>query len=535
MQHGIICAPQPEAVDVGAQTLKAGGNAVDAAIATAFVQGVVDPMMCGIAGFGSMQLYLPNKSIHGFIDFHGKAPAATRPDMWAHLIEGETRDGFGFILKGRVNDLGYQAITVPGSLKAYHQAQTQYGKLSWAEIVAPAIAYARDGWTVRPHVTYWWSGEGELGRSPTAERLRFSPDGAAMYCRPDGTPKRLGDQVRNPDLANTLAAIARHGADIFYTGDIAAAIADDMRAHDGLLSAADLATYETIWRDPLWGSYRGKRIATNNPPGGGIMLVQMLNMLENFDLRGIGHNTPEYVRIVTEVMKRATIDKDAHVGDPAFVDIPIPRLTDKAYAAQQAVDIRAGVKAHVPRMNIPAEPKDTTQISVADAEGNIVSMTHSLGMPSGVITRGLGFMYNGAMAVFDPRPGRAGSLAPGKSRFSSLCPSILFDGKDPFMVIGAPGGTNIAMGVLQAILNMIDHKMSPVEAVSAARLSATSDRIDVTNRMSRLITDDVAAMGYDIVRSPLSYAIAAVHALLKKDGQWTGGADPGHDGMAVTV
>ena len=144
-------------------------------------------------------------------------------------------------------------------------------------------------------------------------------------------------------------------------------------------------------------------------------------------------------------------------------------------------------------------------------------------------------MYNGAMAVFDPRPGRAGSLAPGKSRFSSLCPSILFEGDAPFMVIGAPGGTNIAMGVLQAILNMIDFGMSPVEAVSAARLSATSDRIDVTNRLSRLVTDEVAAMGYDIVRSPLSYAIAAVHALLKTDRGWVGGADPGHDGMAVVV
>lgn len=535
MKHGIICAPQPEAVDVGARTLKFGGNAVDAAIATALVQGVVDPMMCGIAGFGAMHLYLPNKGVHGLIDFHGKAPKATRPDMWEHLIEGETRDGFGFVLKGRVNDLGYQAITVPGSLKAYYQAQTEHGRLPWAEIVAPAIAYARDGWVVRPHVTYWWSGEGELGRSPTAERLRFSRDGAAMYCRPDGTPKRLGDVVKNPDLGNVLALIARDGADVFYRGEIAAAIDDDMRARGGLLSAEDLLEYETIWRDPLWGGYRGKRIATNNPPGGGIMLVQMLNILESFDLRGIGHNTAEYVRVVAEAMKLATIDKDAFVGDPAFVDIPLSRLTAKDYAAGLADGIRAGRQAHVPRMQLPAEPKDTTQISVADTDGNIVSMTHSLGMPSGVISPGLGFMFNGAMAVFDPRPGRAGSLAPGKSRFSSLCPSILFADEKPFMVIGAPGGTNIAMGVLQAILNMIDFGMLPVEAVSAARFSATSDRIDVMNRLSRTVTDDVATMGYEIVRSPLSYGVAAVHALLKRDGIWVGGADPGHDGMAVVV
>lgn len=535
MKHGIICAPQPEAVDVGAMTLRAGGNAVDAAIACALTQGVVDPLMCGIAGFGSIQLYLPDRGVHGLIDFHGKAPAATRPDMWEHLIEGETRDGFGFILKRRVNDLGYQAVTVPGSLKAYHEAQTQYGRLPWAEIVAPAIAVARNGWVVRPHVAYWWSQEAQLGRTDNADRLRFTPSGRALYCRPDGSPKRIGDTVRNPDLANTLETIARDGADSFYNGAIAAAIAGDMRANGGLLSAADLRDYRTIWRDPLWGSYRGKRIATNHPPGGGIMLVQMLNMLENFDLAAIGHNTPEYVRVVAEAMKRATIDKDAFVGDPAYVDVPIPRLTDKDYAAAQAAEIRSGIKANVPRMQSPPEPRDTTHISVADIDGNIVSMTHTLGMPSGVITPGLGFMYNGAMAVFDPRPGRAGSLAPGKGRFSSLCPSILFEGNDPFMVIGAPGGTNIAMGVLQGILNMIDHGMSPVEAVSAPRLSATSNRIDVTNRMSRLITDDVAAMGYEIVRNPMSYAIAAVHALLKRDGKWVGAADPGHDGMAVSV
>jgi gamma-glutamyltranspeptidase/glutathione hydrolase len=535
MKHGIICGPQPEAVDVGAMTLKAGGNAVDAAIACALVQGVVDPMMCGIAGFGSMQLYLPGKGVHGLIDFHGKAPRATRPDMWEQLIEGETRDGFGFILRGRVNDIGYQSITVPGSLKAYHEAQTRHGRLPWAEIVAPAIAHARDGWTVRPHVAFWWSEEAQLGRSANSDRLRFTRDGAGLYCRADGSPKRIGDRVQNPDLANTLSKIAKHGADIFYAGEIAAAIARDMEAHGGLLDAEDLREYRTVWREPLWGSYRGRRIATNHPPGGGIMLVEMLNILEAFDLQSIGHNTAEYVRVVAEAMKRATIDKDAHVGDPAFVDIPIPRLTDKGYAGSLAAEIRAGKIARVPRLQGPAEPRQTTQISVTDVEGNVVSMTHSLGMPSGVITPGLGFMYNGAMAVFDPRPGRAGSLAPGKSRFSSLCPSILFSGDEPFMVIGAPGGTNIAMGVLQAILNMIDHGMSAVEAVSAARFSATSDTIDVTNRLSRMVTDELAGTGYAIARSPLSYTIAAVHALLKRDGVWEGGADPGHDGMAVAV
>ena len=177
------------------------------------------------------------------------------------------------------------------------------------------------------------------------------------------------------------------------------------------------------------GRYRGYRVSSNQPPGGGVMLLEMLNILEHFDLAGLGHNTAEYVRVVAEAMKRATIDKDRHVGDPRFVDVPLDRLTGKAYAAELAAEIRAGEKADVPRVSTQrrAEP-DTTHVSVVDAEGNCVTMTHSLGMPSGVITDGLGFMYNGCMGVFDPRPGRAGSLAPGKARFSSVVPSIVFEG-----------------------------------------------------------------------------------------------------------
>ena len=184
--------------------MRAGGNAVDGAIACALVAGVVDPMMTGIAGFGSGQFYLPGKNVHECIDFHGKTPGAARPDMWARPLEGETRDGFGFVLKGRVNDLGYQSITVPGSLRAFHEAQTAHGALPWAQVVQPAIDWAERGWLVKPHVGYWWAIEEQMGRVANPERLRFSPSGRALYCRPDGSPKRVGDTVRNPDLAATL-------------------------------------------------------------------------------------------------------------------------------------------------------------------------------------------------------------------------------------------------------------------------------------------------------------------------------------------
>jgi len=213
----------------------------------------------------------------------------------------------------------------------------------------------------------------------------------------------------------------------------------------------------------------------------------------------------------------------------------VERLAGKPYAAEMAAEIRAGRKADVPRFNAGAPVQDTTHVSVVDADGNCVTMTHSLGMPSGVVTTGLGFMYNGCMGVFDPRPGRAGSLAPGKARFSSIVPSIVFAGPRAHLVIGAPGATQIAMGVLQVLLNALDFDMTMVEAVSAPRFSATSNAIDVSNRIPRAVQRDLQAQGYEVVRSPLTFGFAAVHAIRVHDDGLDGAADPGHDGIALAV
>ena len=531
--NGMVVAPQPEAAEAGALALRRGGNAVDAAITCALVQGVVDPQMCGIAGFGSLQIYIKGGE-HYFIDFHGRAPAAVTEDMWQDLIEGETPDGFGFILKGNVNDIGYQSITVPGSLKAYSEAHSRHGLLSWQDVVEPAIAWAEEGSVIRPQVERFWSVEDGSGRVQTIERLRFSESGRKIYFEPDGKLKKLGQKLHNPDMAACLSLIADKGADVFYQGEIAERIAADMELNCGLLSLDDLQNYETARSEPLWGSYRGYRFATNQPPGGGTMLIEMLNMLECFDLAEMGHNSTEYIRIVTEVMKRATSDKDNFIGDPKFVDVPVARLTDKQYAAQLAGSIQRGERASVERLP-QGESSNTTHVSVIDGNGNAVSMTHSLGMPSGVITDGLGFMYNGCMGVFDPRPGRVDSLAPGKSRFSSLCPTIVFCDEEPYLVIGAPGGTQIVMGVLQAILNVIDFGMDMQQAVQAPRFSATSDTIDISNRIPEYTVQPIRQMGYTVQRLPNGFAFALVHGIQSIGGTLNGGADPGGDGMALTV
>ncbi|MBS0528858.1 MAG: gamma-glutamyltransferase family protein [Proteobacteria bacterium] len=535
MKKGMVVTPQPEATEAGRDILAVGGNAVDAAIATALVQTVVDPLMCGIAGFGSLAVYLPSKKVHTYYDFHSPAPSGVRPDMWEALIEGEARDGYGFVLKGNVNDIGYQSICVPASLKAYAEAHRDHGKLPWEELFGAAIGYAESGWNVRPHVHSFWTEEGTMGRVGNAERIAFTPAARELYCRPDGSPKRVGDRVVNGDYGAVLRAIAKRGADAFYRGEIADTIDADMRAHGGFLRRSDLEAFHITRNEPLSRGYRNFRVTSNQAPGGGIMLLEMLGALENFELRALGHNTVAYIRTVAEAMKSATRDKDRFIGDPSFVDVPTERLISKEYCAEIAGAIKRGEKADVARFNAGLPSKETTQVSICDAEGNCVSMTHSLGMPSGVITDGLGFMYNGCMGVFDPRPGRAGSLAPGKARFSSICPSIIFENDKPVLVIGAPGATQIAMGVLQVTLNVLDFGMTMLEAVSTPRFSATSNVVDLSNRIPRSVERELVGLGYQTARSPLSHTFAWVHGIKITSDGLEGGADPATDGMALPV
>jgi len=531
--QGIIVAAQPEAAEAGARVLMRGGNAVDAAMTAALVQGVVDPQMTGIAGFGSCQLYLPGQGVHTCIDFHGKTPLAATPDMWEDLLESETRDGFGFVLRGNVNDLGYQAITTPGSLMAYGESIEAFGTFDWKDVCQPAIEYARHGFAVRPHMHSWWTTGADMGRVDVIDRLTLSETGRSLYFSEDGSLKRVGEHMQNPELAETLTRIANGGWESFYRGDIAEEIAADMKNNGGLLSSEDLAQYQTTRTDPLRGTYRGLDIATNHPPGGGVMLLEMLNILECFDLSALGHNTTDYIRVVCEAMRAATADKEAYVGDPAFFGVPLERLISKSHAEALAERILQGERMQVERFT--PESRDTTHVAVMDSDGNCVTMTHSLGMPSGVITSGLGFMYNGCMGVFDPRPGRAGSIAPGKSRFSSLCPTMVFENAVPKIILGAPGGTQIVMGVLQALLNMIDFRMPVVEAVSAPRFSATSNVVDITNRIPAYLVEPLQRQGYEVIRAPSSFGIAAVHAIEQTPDGVRGGADPGHDGVALIV
>ncbi|NKC30617.1 gamma-glutamyltransferase [Roseomonas sp. BU-1] len=530
----MIVAPQPEAAEAGAAILRAGGNALDAAIACALAQGVVDPMMCGLGGLGVLHLHDPASGTDLVLDGLSVSPAACTESMWADRFERECPDGFGYVIGGHANELGHRAVTVPGILRTLGLAHARFGRTPWAALFGPAIGLAEEGWLVRPHVaTMFHMDERAYGRLSYRDKLAFTPDGRRLYLAADGTPKRLGATVRNPDLAATLALVAREGAETLYTGELARRIVADMEAAGGLLSAADLAAYAPEPRAPLRVAYRGFTVATPPPPAGGILVAEILRILERFDLVALGHNTPATIAVVAEAMKIAGRDKDRHIGDPRFAPAPLDHLLSDAYADACAAAIRAGERTALPRGG--GDAKDTTTVSCVDAQGMVVSLTHTLGLPSGVIPPGTGMMLNGGMNAFDPRPGRAGSIAPGKRRFSTMAPSILFEGAQPVATLGAPGGAWIAVAIAQVILNMLDWGMAMQEAISAPRFSATSDAIDISNRIGRAEQRALEAMGYRVRRSPLSYAFAGVHGISLWDGTLRGGADPQRDGLAIGV
>lgn len=534
LPRAMITAPQPEAVEAGAAVLADGGSAVDALLACALTQGVVDPMMSGVGGLGVLTVHDPATGQTEVIDGLSTCPGAATPEMWADAFLGECTDGYGYRLSHQQNEIGHRAVTTPGILRVFEAAHARYGRKPWRDLFGPAIGFAEEGWIVRPHVhAMFTANEAAYGRVDYAEKLRFTEEGRALYCRADGTPKRPGDAVRNPNLAATLRTLAVEGAEDFYSGSIADRMLADMQAHDGLLSAADLKGYAPVRREPMRVTYRGWTMALPPPPAGGIVVAEMLRILERFDLTALGHNSPEYIRVLAEAMKIAGRDREAHIGDPAYHPPPLDHLLSDTYADACADRIRRGEKTSLTLAT--AEAKDTTTVSCVDAAGLVATLTHTLGIPSGVIPPGTGLMLNGAMNWYDPRPGRAGSIAPGKKRFSSMTPMIVFRHDRPVMTLGAPGGAWIGVAILQVLLNVLDWGMGIQEAILAPRVSATSEAIDISNRIPRATERALAGMGYPVRRAWHSYPFAAPHGITLFDGRLEGGADPQRDGWIAGI
>jgi gamma-glutamyltranspeptidase/glutathione hydrolase len=519
----IIVCPQPQAAEIGLEVMRRGGNAVDAAVTCAFVQGVIDPQMCGIGGCGVMLLHSP-ESGDALLEFYATAGSRASEDQWERIFVREAADRYGYVLEGWVNDVGYQSVAVPGTVAGLFEALTRFGTISWEQAIAPAIPIARDGFPVSGFMYDYWTADYGPDVVPNRQRIQTTPAAKAIYTH-DGAVYSVGERLVQSDYARTLERLAHEGPDDFYRGEIAQEIAADFQANGGFITSEDLAAYRVTVSEPLRGTYRGRSIAAAGPPAGGLTLLQMLNFLEGYDLGAPGWPSTEAARWLVEAMSWAVADRELHVADPRFIEIPTGALAGKGYAARAREALVSGTRAH--------DRSETTQVCAVDDAGNAVSLTHTLGSSSGVVTPGLGFGFNDYMNCFDPRPGHPNSVRPGKTRVTMMTPTMVFEGGRLRVCVGAPGGTKIVTGILQVLVNVLDHEMSPVEAVSAPRIDFQGDVVQVEARVPTVVCEGLEKLGYRVNRRTLNYDsyFARPQVIVAgPDGVMKGASDPRKDG-----
>jgi len=493
----MVVTNHPLGSAAGAEMLAAGGNAVDAAIGALFALTVVEPMMVGIFGAGMTHLRLADGR-HLVIDNYTTAPAASRPDMftpvsdtWPDYLRAE----------GDVNLVGVLSAGVPGTLKGWAEVVARFGCLDLETVMQPAIRHAERGFRATPYLV-------EAVKTTAPDLARF-PETARTFL-PGGAPIKAGDLVTMPDYAATLRHIAAKGAGVLYGGDLGATVAEYVRRSGGIISLEDLAGYRTVERQPIRGGYRGFEITGPPPPtAGGLHLVEMLNILEGFDPRGLGFGTAEYFHLIAEVLKIGFADRNACTGDPAFVDIPVDRLLSKEHAAARRAEIRAdraGEYGAIVGMTggVPAGSAHTTHVTTADADGNVVAMTQTINnlFGSKATVPGTGMLLNNTMGLFDPHPGTPASIAPGKRVTSSMAPTIILRDGKPAWALGLPGGVRIFTSVFQAVVNLIDHRMSLQEALEAPRIWSQGQELEMEQDIPAAVRDAVAARGHRVAAFP---------------------------------
>ena len=464
-RHGMVVASDGAAAEIGRDVLRAGGSAVDAAVATAFALAVTLPAAGNIGGGGFLVHRAADGSAAAY-DFRETAPAAASPGMF---LAGGVYDA------ARHHD-SHIAVGVPGTVAGLHRAWLDHGRLPWRRLVEPAIGLARDGFVL--------SYARAASLAAVLPRMSRYPAALAAFSR-RGAPYGVGERLRQPDLADTLERIAAEGPDGFYRGRTAALVAREMEAHGGLITEADLAAYAPRVREPVRGDYRGYEVLSMPPPSsGGVALIQMLNVLEGYDLGAAGHGSALNVHRLAETMRRAFADRARHLGDPDFNPrMPLDRLTSKSYAARLRGGIapdRASVSAP-DTFEWPAEGRETTHVSVVDADRNAVSLTTTLEQSYGsrIVVPGAGFLLNNEMGDFNAAPGLTTAdgligtapnlAAPGKRMLSSMTPTIVARDGRLVMVTGSPGGRTIINTVLHTILNVVDFGMNAQAAVDAPR------------------------------------------------------------------
>jgi gamma-glutamyltranspeptidase/glutathione hydrolase len=525
-RHGMVVAQEAQATRIGVDILRRGGNAVDAAVATGFALAVTYPRAGNIGGGGFMVIHLAKGRRNIAIDYRETAPAAMTRDAFLDA-KGEADSK-----KSRESGL---AIGVPGTVAGLALAHRKYGsgRFTLAQLIAPAIALAREGFVL----------DGDLADTFGSARAQFArwPSSAKIFLKGDGTPLRQGERLIQSDLAGTLSAVARHGERAFYHGVIAEKIAAAVRAAGGIMTAADLNGYRAIERAPVRGRYRGYDIVSMPPPSsGGVHLVEILNILEGYPSRALASGDPQAPHLIVEAMKRAYADRAVFLGDPDFVAVPVGKLTAKDYAARwrAGIDPQRATPAREIRAgnSVIREGTNTTHFSVADRFGNAVSNTYTLNLSYGVglVAEGTGILLNNELDDFAAKPGApnafglvggdANAPGPRKRPLSSMTPTIVLKDGKPFIVTGSPGGSRIITTVLQVIINVIDRGMSIAQAVAEPRIHHQwlPDEVWAEQGVDEAVTRALAGRGHKVVALP---PLTSANSIMVIPGGFAGAAD----------
>lgn len=526
--HGMVVSQSELASGVGARVLAEGGNAIDAATAIAFTLAVTLPRAGNLGGDGFMTLYRADTKKVTVIDFRSVAPRTAKLDMFLKPDGKEAPEA----------SVGYKAPAVPGTVAGLWLAHQKYGRAPWKNLVDPARAMARDGIVLSADEAFVFS----WGR----KRLSASEAALKTFLKADGSLYRAGERLRQPDLAWTLGEISKGGADAFYKGEIARRFAADMARHGGLITRDDLAAYRAIEREPLRGTYRGYTLYTPPPASGGATLLTMLNILENFDVAKSGLGSAETEHLLAETMRLGHRDRVKHLGDVDFATVPLKGLLSKEYGAERAKLIdrttaakNADVKAGDPFAH---ESPNTTHFSVADREGNVVSMTYTLGSDfgSGVMVDGAGFLLNNQMNNFsheqayraaargEPLP--PNSMQSGKRMMSTMMPTLVFKDDKPWLVVGTPGGGRIINTILQVLVNTIDFKLNIDEATHRPRISQNEGALEVEPNFNPDTLALLRAKGHEIKQSD---TMGSAQSIAIEGDYFFGAADPRRPGAAA--
>ncbi|WP_277811993.1 gamma-glutamyltransferase [Chromohalobacter canadensis] len=524
-QHGMAATSHYLASKIARDVMQDGGNAVDAAVTAGFALAVTQPRSGNIGGGGFMLISDEESGDVIAIDYREKAPAAAYETMFQN-DQGEA--------VSELSRYTHNASGVPGTVAGLALALEKYGTLSLAEALAPAIRLAEEGFEIPPRFAN--------GLRDARERLSQWDASRAVFYKEDGSLYAAGETFRQPDLAATLKRIAAHGPREFYEGKTAELIAQEMAKHDGLMTAEDLAAYQPTLRDPVHGTYRGYDVYAMSPPSsGGAHIVQMLNILEGYDIGEMGFNSARTIHVMSEAMKRSYADRAEYLGDTDFVDVPLEGITSKAYADElrEQIDMRRATPSDAIAAGdpLPYESNETTHFSIADDNGLAVSNTYTINFSygSGIVVDGAGFLLNNEMDDFSAKPGTpnaygliggdANKIEPNKRMLSSMTPTIVKkDGKN-FLITGSPGGSRIITTTLQVVMNVIDHDMNVQSAVSVPRIHHQwlPDEIRIEEGISPDTIGLLEAMGHTVSQQD---AMGAAQSVLIEDGHYYGGADP---------